>query len=650
MNKLYNFPTVHCVSLEESKDRQQNIINQFKEHKIDVTFIKSKRFSESEDILTGKNINQLNDGTKGCAISHIKAIKHWYETTSEHYGFFCEDDLSLETIRYWNFTWNQFISKLPDDAECIQLMTIRNEFDTYEVRERYWNDWGATAYLLTRDYAKKIIKNYMVEDGYHLELPNETMPLVENILFTSIGKVYTVPLFVEEISFQSTFTKEADSDIDNGQKTNHYVAHNKVLNYWKNMNKTDIEQLLTTYCQDPENAKYNFDLGLWYINQGHTAPALSYFLRCSERSSDLNLAYESLLWCHHCYEKQKTRDSTAKTLLHHAICLLPKRPEAYFLLSKFHEIRQQWQDAYTIASLGITFTEDYDSLDSDVGYPGEYGLYYEKAISAYWWGKGDESRDLFQHIKNNYQLEEPYYSSVQNNLTRLGSGHVPEDTFRYNSEKYKNLRYQFPGAESIEKNYSQVFQDMFILSMLNGKKNGLYLEIGAQKPFYINNTALLETKFEWKGISIEIDELLCKEFSEQRSNMIVCKDATTIDYSKLLSDYTDKKVFDYLQVDCEPSKTTFEILTSIPFEDYKFAIVTYEHDHYVDMTNSYRTKSRRFLTAMGYKLCVNDVSPNDKCSFEDWWYHPDLIDPDILTKMISVKNSINPVLDYMLPN
>lgn len=650
MNKLHNFPTPYCVTLEESKDRQQNIINQFQKYDVDVIFIKSKRFSESNDVITGKYIDQLNDGTKGCVVSHIKAIQLWYENTDESYGFFCEDDLSLETIKYWNFTWEDFISELPDDAECVQLMAIRNQFDRYDIRERYWNDWGATAYIITRDYAKKIIDNYVFEDEYRLNLPSEIVPLVENILFTSLGRVYTIPLFVEEILFQSTFTKDLDNDVNNGQKTNHYEAHNLVLNHWKNMNKTEIEQLLTTYCQDPENAKHNFDLGLWYINQGHTAPALSYFLRCSERSSDLDLTYESLLWSHHCYERQGTRDTTAKTLLQHAICLSPKRPEAYFLLSKFHEIRQQWQDAYTIASLGINFKENYTPLSSDIGYPGEYGLYFEKAVSAYWWGKGDESRELFQYIKDNYELVEPYYSSVQDNLTRLGSCHVSEETFRYNPSKYNKLRYKFPGSESIEKNYSQVFQDMFILSMLNGKRNGLYLEIGAQRPFYINNTALLETKFDWKGVSIEINEELCKEFSEQRNNLIVCQDATTIDYSKLLSEYTDQKVFDYLQVDCEPSKTTFEILTSIPFEEYKFAVITYEHDHYVDMTNSYRTKSRRFLTAMGYKLCVNDVSPNDRCSFEDWWYHPDLINPEILQEMISVKDGINPILEYIFSN
>ena len=35
-------------------------------------------------------------------------------------------------------------------------------------------------------------------------------------------------------------------------------------------------------------------------------------------------------------------------------------------------------------------------------------------------------------------------------------------------------------------------QDIFVLSMLNGKKNGVYVEIGADQPRVISNTYLLE--------------------------------------------------------------------------------------------------------------------------------------------------------------
>ena len=60
---------------------------------------------------------------------------------------------------------------------------------------------------------------------------------------------------------------------------------------------------------------------------------------------------------------------------------------------------------------------------------------------------------------------------------------------RYFKEDYENLRFKFSGSENIENNYSQSMQDMFVLSMLDGKKNGVYVEIGADKPRVINNSS-----------------------------------------------------------------------------------------------------------------------------------------------------------------
>jgi len=659
-NKLDGLTSVYYVSLEECVDRQKSIQNQFEKYNISPKSIISKRFSESNDIVTGKYLDTLNAGTKGCCVSHLKAIKDWYENTQEDYGFFCEDDLSLETVDYWDFTWDEFIDSLPEDADCVQLLTIRSNFDTFEIRERYWDDWGATAYILTRDYAKKIIDNYIKGDTYHLEVVNyEVMPLIENIIFTSLGKTYTIPLFVENTEFVSTFENN-DDDVNGGQKTNHKVARDLVLEWWKNKNKnkkevnlnsitkSEIEELITTYSLDTENAENNFALGVWYENQGHTAPALTYFLRCAERAEDEDLAYEALIRGSYCYEKQGTRDGSARSLLWQAQAFLPHRPEAYFLLSRFAEKREWWQDCYMNADLALRYCNfDCLPLKTNIEYPGKYGLLFEKSIAAWMWGKDRECRMLLQEIKNNYVVSKEYYDIIENKLLTYATGHVPETEIKYNQDRHEQLRFKFDGSDKIQKNYSQSFQDMFILALLQGKRNGLYLEVGAQEPFYQNNTALLETEYDWKGISIEIRQDLCNMFSEQRKNQIVCQDATKIDYIHLLDQFNQGTNFDYLQLDCEPSKTTFEILLSIPFEKYKFAIITYEHDHYVDMTNSYRDKSRKYLKLMGYEMVVSNVSPTEWSPFEDWWYHPDLVDPQMVELMKDADDTITDIRKYM---
>ena len=48
----------------------------------------------------------------------------------------------------------------------------------------------------------------------------------------------------------------------------------------------------------------------------------------------------------------------------------------------------------------------------------------------------------------------------------------------YYQKDLQRLRKKFSGVENIKENYSQSMQDIFVLTMLNGKKNGIYIEIG----------------------------------------------------------------------------------------------------------------------------------------------------------------------------
>ncbi len=412
-----------------------------------------------------------------------------------------------------------------------------------------------------------------------------------------------------------------------------------------------MNDALYNYAQDTENPETNFILALEYELIGQTASAISFFLRAADRTDDLNLAYECLLHMAACFNSQKNRDYTVQGLYQHAIAILPKRPEAYFLYSRYDNWRTQYASAYTTCCIGLE-TADFDlpPLRTNIDYPGKYGLIFEKAVSSYWWGKGMESRHLFHQLIDEYWdiMSETHKKSVEDNITRLGSGPESQAFTYYYKEDYDKLRFKFEDAEKIEKNHSQVYQDMFILSVLNGKKNGTYVEVGGGQPFSGNNTALLETHYDWKGVSLEINENFINEYRQSRKNPILSKDAVTTNYSKLFEEHFDTKEIDYLQLDVEPAKNTFEVLLAIPFEKYKFAVITYEHDYYVDITKSYREKSRRYLKLMGYELIVNDVSPDGISNFEDWWVHPDLVDPDIIKIMKDTSEGTKKAKTYML--
>jgi len=209
-----------------------------------------------------------------------------------------------------------------------------------------------------------------------------------------------------------------------------------------------------------------------------------------------------------------------------------------------------------------------------------------------------------------------------------------------------DLRYKFKGCEDITKNYAQSYQDMFVLSILDGKRNGTYLEIGCADPFYNNNTALLETQFGWDGVSIDIDQNETQKFSQERGNEVLCVDATMLDYSEVLGEPKD---IDYLQIDCDPPYVTFAILQRIPFDTHRFATITFEHDMYADTEHDIRAKSRKYLESQGYELVVSDVAFDKTNSYEDWWVHPDLVDAEIVWKMQDLSEGATYCQDYMLP-
>lgn len=193
-----------------------------------------------------------------------------------------------------------------------------------------------------------------------------------------------------------------------------------------------------------------------------------------------------------------------------------------------------------------------------------------------------------------------------------------------------NLKYKFPGLNVIKENYSQTYQDMFVLTMLNGKQHGKFLEIGAQDPIVFSNTYLLETIFGWNGISIDIDETVVQKHKELRKNNFILGNALKVNYEAVLSNYP--KQIDYLQIDIDPSIQSFNCLSMLPLKDYRFSVITFEHDAYRDENGSYvRTASRTILKQHGYILMAGNISNTSHDDvYEDWWVDPNTVDPKLI--------------------
>jgi hypothetical protein len=216
--------------------------------------------------------------------------------------------------------------------------------------------------------------------------------------------------------------------------------------------------------------------------------------------------------------------------------------------------------------------------------------------------------------------------------------------WRWSLGMSRKLRIPFHGSEEVSANYSQAWQDIFILSMLNGKRNGSYLEVGGHVPIENNNTYLLSKKFGWSGVSIEFDPshfpFWLKERPESR---LLIADALEIDYRELLEkSFTDTRRVDYLQLDIDPSINTLSVLKRIPLKEWRFSVITFETDAYTRDTRA-RDESREILSRHGYMLLASDISvlyppvSSEPIPFEDWWIDPESIERRAIEKASSVK-------------
>lgn len=225
----------------------------------------------------------------------------------------------------------------------------------------------------------------------------------------------------------------------------------------------------------------------------------------------------------------------------------------------------------------------------------------------------------------------------------------------YQKNQLDQLRYKFKGAGDITNNYAQAYQDMFVLSMLNGKKNGTYLEIGAFEAEFISNTYLLESEFGWKGISVDVEQSAQKSFEKKgRTSHFILQDALAIDYAKVFKAQGFGKQIDYLQLDIEPQAQTLNCLKKLPLDRYRFSVITYETD-YCDPTVSRkeskknRDESRKVLTSYGYELVVGNVcNTSTDDPFEDWYVDPKVIDPKLIKRFKASAEFNDTAKNYML--
>lgn len=248
-DKLKGIPPVHFISVDDSVERRELLLHKFEKFGItDVTPHIYKRYKDEDHIIESDLIHRLSIGSRGPVTSHLKAIREWYENTDEEVAFFCEDDLSFETVKYWNFTWQEFYEKIPKDWGCIQLAWLREgseDFYRFSIgfRNRCWCDWSGCAYLITREHARLLVENYYYDEVFHLNLVGEhvdqrdewaRVPVIETIIFSPVTKVYGMPMFVEDVlGCKSSYLGLVGAQIGGQCDVHHMQSYQSAIYWWK---------------------------------------------------------------------------------------------------------------------------------------------------------------------------------------------------------------------------------------------------------------------------------------------------------------------------------------------------------------------------------------------------------------------------------
>ena len=214
----------------------------------------------------------------------------------------------------------------------------------------------------------------------------------------------------------------------------------------------------------------------------------------------------------------------------------------------------------------------------------------------------------------------------------------------YTQEEYKHLKVKFPNAKRIKKSYSQAYQEMFVLSVLNGKICGTFVEVGAYHSQKHSNTWNLDRLYDWSGLSIDIKEQCVQDWKEKRRNKFLLADATTLDYAQAFQDAGLPQEIDYLQLDIEPSHNTLAALLKIPFDTYKFSVITFEHDFYNPKdpnASRVRQESRAYLSGLGYVRVAGDIRTENDNAFEDWYVSPEILQSTHFQNHFTVQPDFN---------
>lgn len=226
--KLKNIGPVYYLNLDGQPERKEYMERQFKYWDVE-DYTRVSGYDGREDdlsgIIKGRYPDNMTSGEIGCTTSHLKAIKHWIDSSDSPYAIFMEDDVDLDIVKFWDFTWKDFYSKIPYDWDVVQLSIICTGALHVKLHKRFVNDFSTACYMITRHHAEKLIRLHIKDQKYKLDTGIKPRAVADDLIYNS-GNTYSIPLFLYKIELGSSIHPE-HIDIF------HRASHDALRDYWQ---------------------------------------------------------------------------------------------------------------------------------------------------------------------------------------------------------------------------------------------------------------------------------------------------------------------------------------------------------------------------------------------------------------------------------
>ena len=240
--KLNNFGPIYCINLDGQPERWHYMEDQFKYW--DITNYErvsayDGREDDLSDIIKGKYPDMMTSGEIGCVTSHLKAIKHWLETSDSPYAVMMEDDCDLSLAKFWGFTWTDFIARVPYAWDVVQIAIICTGDIVVPIHTRFVNEFSTACYVITRHHAEKLVRLHCRGDKYKLDQGVKPRPVADDLVYNS-GITYACPLLLYKIELGSSIHPEHIGIFHKGN-------HDGIRNFWEQQGAQMTVETITEF-------------------------------------------------------------------------------------------------------------------------------------------------------------------------------------------------------------------------------------------------------------------------------------------------------------------------------------------------------------------------------------------------------------------